>query len=216
MNNLFNCLENWPRTPSGLPNTSGTTASIAFIMRGKIYTGHVGDSCIVLGYQDEGIYFLNNCLSKLLTFIPFPILENGEWKAKPLTRDHKPESFEEKIRIEECGGKVINKSGVPRVVWNRPRIGHKGPVRRSTTIDEIPFLAVARALGDFWSFNSEHNKFVVSPEPDVDVFDVDPSKHRCLIFGTDGLWNVLSADVAISNVYGTEKHNIEMKSLEVR
>ncbi|XP_025204625.1 protein phosphatase 1D [Melanaphis sacchari] len=190
---MWKNLENWPRTPSGLPNTSGTTASIAFIMRGKIYTGHVGDSCIVLGYQDE---------------------ENGEWKAKPLTRDHKPESFEEKLRIEECGGKVINKSGVPRVVWNRPRIGHKGPVRRSTTIDEIPFLAVARALGDFWSFNSEHNKFVVSPEPDVEVFNVDPSKHRCLIFGTDGLWNVLSADVAISNVYATEKHNIEMKSLE--
>lgn len=160
------------------------------------------------------IFIFDNCLLKLFT-LSFPILENGEWKAKPLTRDHKPESFEEKIRIEECGGKVINKSGVPRVVWNRPRIGHKGPVRRSTTIDEIPFLAVARALGDFWSFNSEHNKFVVSPEPDVDVFDVDPSKHRCLIFGTDGLWNVLSADVAISNVYGTEKHNIEMKSLEV-
>lgn len=157
------------------------------------------------------------CLSVQIYYKYLHILfsENGEWKAKPLTRDHKPESFEEKIRIEECGGKVINKSGVPRVVWNRPRIGHKGPVRRSTTIDEIPFLAVARALGDFWSYNSEHNKFVVSPEPDVEVFNVDPSKHRCLIFGTDGLWNVLSADIAISNVYTTEKHNIEMKSLEV-
>ena len=41
----------------------------------------------------------------------------------------------------------MSKSGVPRVVWNRPRIGHKGPVRRSTHIDEIPFLAVARSLG---------------------------------------------------------------------
>jgi len=55
---MFCYLENWPRTPSGLPNTSGTTASIAFIMRGKIYTGHVGDSCIVLGYQDEGSLLL--------------------------------------------------------------------------------------------------------------------------------------------------------------
>ena len=50
-------------------------------------------------------------------------------------------------RIHESGGKVVSKSGVPRVVWNRPRIGHKGPVRRSTHIDEIPFLAVARSLG---------------------------------------------------------------------
>lgn len=42
---------------------------------------------------------------------------------------------------------VINKSGVNRVVWKRPRLTHNGPVRRSTVIDQIPFLAVARALG---------------------------------------------------------------------
>ncbi len=27
--------------------------------------------------------------------------------------------------------------------------------RRSTHIDEIPFLAVARSLGDLWSYNTE-------------------------------------------------------------
>lgn len=54
-------------------------------------------------------------------------------------------------RIHESGGKVVSKSGVPRVVWNRPRLGHKGPVRRSTHIDEIPFLAVARSLGTYFS-----------------------------------------------------------------
>lgn len=42
---------------------------------------------------------------------------------------------------------VMNKSGVNRVVWKRPRLTHNGPVRRSTVIDQIPFLAVARALG---------------------------------------------------------------------
>lgn len=119
--------DKWPRTASGLPSTAGTTASIAFIRKGKIYVGHVGDSGIILGYQDE---------------------DDPQWKAKPLTRDHKPESGPEMIRIQESGGKVISKSGVPRVVWNRPRIGHKGPVRRSTHIDEIPFLAVARSLGE--------------------------------------------------------------------
>lgn len=46
--------ESWPKTVSGLPSTSGTTASVAFIRKGKIYIGHVGDSSIVLGYQDEG------------------------------------------------------------------------------------------------------------------------------------------------------------------
>lgn len=70
-----------------------------------------------------------------------------QWRATALTKDHKPESGPEMVRIRESGGKVVSKSGVPRVVWNRPRIGHKGPVRRSTHIDEIPFLAVARSLG---------------------------------------------------------------------
>lgn len=52
------------------------------------------------------------------------------------------------------GGKVVAKSGVPRVVWNRPRLGHKGPIRRSTCIEEIPFLAVARSLGNISSMLS--------------------------------------------------------------
>lgn len=42
-------LEKWPKTASGLPSTAGTTASVAFIRRGKIYIGHVGDSGIILG-----------------------------------------------------------------------------------------------------------------------------------------------------------------------
>lgn len=116
----------------------------------------------------------------------------NNWVSQPLTRDHKPESDEETKRIVRCGGKVISKSGVPRVVWNRPRTGHKGPVRRSTHIDEIPFLAVARSLGDLWSYNSEEDVFVVSPEPDTFVYPIDMEKHRCLILGTDGAWNMLS------------------------
>ena len=73
---------------------------------------------------------------------------------------------------------MINKSGVPRVVWNRPKLGHTGPVRRSTPVDEIPFLAVARALGDLWSYNSKKDIFVVSPDPDLHVYTIGESlKH---------------------------------------
>jgi len=180
-------LEKWPKTASGLPSTAGTTASIAFIRRGKIFIGHVGDSAIILGTQDP---------------------DNPDiWRAEPLTRDHKPESLEENERITQCGGKVICKSGVPRVVWNRPKMGHKGPVRRSTHIDEIPFLAVARSLGDLWSYNSEENVFVVSPEPDIRVYPVDISRHRCLVLGTDGAWNMLTPQNAISTVCLAEKAN---------
>jgi hypothetical protein len=86
-------------------------------------------------------------------------------------------------------------------------MGHKGPVRRSTHIDEIPFLAVARSLGDLWSYNSEENVFVVSPEPDIRVYPVDISKHRCLILGTDGAWNMLTPQNAITTVCQAEKAN---------
>ncbi|KAF5284198.1 hypothetical protein FQR65_LT00198 [Abscondita terminalis] len=183
---MWNAQEKWPKTASGLPSTAGTTASIAFIRKGKIYVGHVGDSAIVLGYQSA---------------------DSPGWMAKPLTKDHKPESPGEIQRIKQCGGKVVLKSGVPRIVWNRPRLGHQGPIRRSTLIDEIPFLAVARSLGDLWSYNSQIDEFVVSPDPDCMVIPIDTSTFRCLIFGTDGLFNMLSPQVAVHIVHKTEKHN---------
>jgi len=184
---MWSDLENWSKTGSGLPSTAGTTASIAFIRRGKIFIGHVGDSGIVMGEQDPDY--------------------SDSWISRPLTQDHKPECEVELARIEAAGGKVVNKAGVPRVVWNRPRIGHSGPVRRSTPIDEVPFLAVARALGDLWSYNSKKDVFVVSPEPDLHVYDIDISKHRCLVLGTDGAWNVLSPEAAVTAVKLAEKNN---------
>ena len=63
----------------------------------------MGDSGIVLGEQDP--------------------VNADLWKPRNLTRDHKPECEIELARIEEAGGKVVSKSGVPRVVWNRPKIG---------------------------------------------------------------------------------------------
>lgn len=86
-------IDKWPRNASGFPSTAGTTASIAFIRKGKIYLGHVGDSGIILGYQVEG---------------------DPQWHAEVLTKDHKPESGPEMTRIREAGGKVI--SLVTRVV----------------------------------------------------------------------------------------------------
>lgn len=180
-------LDNWPRTVSGLPSTSGTTASVAIVKKGKLYIGHVGDSGIVLGC-DEGprnaVYM----------------------KPKCLTKDHKPDNPEERARIEKSGGSVVAKAGVQRVVWSRPKVNHKGPVRRSTQIDKIPFLAVARSLGDLWSYDYYKGQFVVSPEPDVSVMALEPGRHRCLVLASDGLWNMLSASESVSVVTDLEMH----------
>ncbi|CAO1427595.1 unnamed protein product [Diamesa tonsa] len=184
---MWKDLDKWPKTNSGLPSTAGTTASIAFIRRGKIYIGHCGDSGIVLGKENSDG-------------------RNG-WVSQALTVDHKPESEEELSRITSVGGKVINKGGVHRVVWNRAKYGHKGPIRRSTPIDEIPFLAVARSLGDLWSYNPRNDEFVVSPEPDVSVVKIDSDTFKCLIFGTDGLWNMMSSADSVDIVRSAEMLN---------
>ncbi|KAL7400514.1 hypothetical protein ABVT39_013332 [Epinephelus coioides] len=175
---MWKKLPEWPKTLTGLPSTSGTTASIVVIRGNRMYVAHVGDSAVVLGVQDD-------------PSVPFI-------RAVEVTQDHKPELPRERERIEGLGGSVIKKSGVNRVVWKRPRLSHNGPVRRSTVIDQIPFLAVARALGDLWSYDFYSGKFVVSPEPDTSVVTLDPRKHRYIILGSDGLWNMVPPQEAIS------------------
>ncbi|XP_029571860.1 protein phosphatase 1D-like isoform X2 [Salmo trutta] len=143
-----------------------------------MYVAHVGDSAIVLGVQDDP--------------------SDQFIRAVEVTQDHKPELPKERERIEGLGGSVIKKSGVNRVVWKRPRLTHNGPVRRSTVIDQIPFLAVARALGDLWSYDFYSGEFVVSPEPDTCVLTLDPNKHRYIILGSDGLWNMVPPQDVVS------------------
>ena len=69
-------------------------------------------------------------------------------------------------------------------MWYRPSNGakHLGPVRRSTAFDEVPFLAVARALGDLWSYNSKEDVYVVSPDPDLRVIDLNVLKDRFVLY----------------------------------
>jgi protein phosphatase 1D len=38
----------------------------------------------------------------------------------------------------------------------------------------------------------------VSPEPDTCVLTLDPNKHRYIILGSDGLWNMVPPQDAVS------------------
>ncbi|CAK8696684.1 unnamed protein product [Clavelina lepadiformis] len=182
---MWNRLHEWPKTSLGHPSTAGTTASLVIIRGNRMYVANVGDSMIVMGSRDE------NDTSQLFA-------------ATDLTIDHKPELLKERKRIEQCGGCVMNKSGVNRVVWSRPKLNHSGPIRRSTKLDKIPFLAVARSLGDLWSYNSELDKFVVSPVPDVYVYDLHKHKEQFVVLASDGLWNMIRPQEAVSIVAAVE------------
>ena len=148
----------------------------------------MGDSGLLIGYSKDP-------------------KNNVPWQARKLTRDHKPEDPIELKRIESMGGSVAAKSGVNRVVWNRPILNpnklkssqtngnmvnsnsapydldhyKSRPVQIQT--ERIPFLAVARSLGDLWSYDINKDEFIVSPVPDVFHFDLDPTVHKCLILG---------------------------------
>ncbi|XP_039260910.2 uncharacterized protein LOC120337247 isoform X1 [Styela clava] len=171
---MWQHLPTWPKTYNGHPSTAGTTVSLVLIRGNKMYVANVGDSMVVMGTREYR--FKNNARA---------------FQAMELTVDHKPELPEEKKRIEHCGGCVMNKAGVNRVVWNRPKITHSGPIRRSTKLDRIPFLAIARSLGDLWSFNSELNEFIVSPVPDVHCYDLVDGREQFIVLASDGLWNMV-------------------------
>lgn len=185
---MMNELPKWPKTASGQPSTSGSTATIIFIKKHKVYVGHVGDSGLVIGYTKG----------------KQPAQSSQPWLAKKLTKDHKPEDPIELKRIQNAGGAVVAKGGVNRVVWNRP-ILNTSPVRTQP----IPFLAVSRSLGDLWSFNDKSNEYLVSPVPDVFHFELDPSVHKCLILATDGLWNTMRVNECTELVRLTDKEMID-------
>lgn len=90
----------------GIICTAGTTASVAFIRRGRVYVGHVGDSGIALGkmneYQNHIRASNESVFSNRSINLPATKAES-HFEAMMLTKDHKPESAEEKERIEALG-----------------------------------------------------------------------------------------------------------------
>lgn len=106
-----------------------------------------------------------------------PATRNGEATGKCLTFRHKPNSPEERKRIEEAGGHVV----FGRVMGT---------------------LAVSRAFGDF-EFKVPHNKSkadYVSSDPYLSVEELNDGD-VALIVACDGIWDVLKYDDAAQLVY---------------
>ncbi|XP_062085042.1 probable protein phosphatase 2C 24 [Humulus lupulus] len=88
-------------------------------------------------------------------------------KAVPLSSDHKPDRPDELSRIQAAGGRVI--------YWDGPRV--------------LGVLAMSRAIGD------NYLKPYVSSEPEVTITD-RTADDDCLILASDGLWDVVSNEMA--------------------
>jgi serine/threonine protein phosphatase PrpC len=127
-----------------------------------LYVANVGDSRAVMACQDA---------------------ETGEWKAKPLTRDHKPDDPEEQARIESWGGYVCPpyEPGLSARVYLDPHFTMIG-------------LAMSRSLGD----HAVKNVGVI-PEPEVKQFELDKSD-RFMILASDGVWEFITSEEAVEIV----------------
>ncbi|XP_037958791.1 protein phosphatase 1D-like [Teleopsis dalmanni] len=182
----------WP-TQNGFRCRAGTTASVLFVHNKKVYIAHVGDSSLVMGYYDT---------TKL------------RWLSKRLTVDHTPDKPSEKTRIERGGGKVIVYDGVPRILFKRESLISVNNVTRRAIV-ETPLIAVARALGDLWSYSRLSKEYIVSPVPDLTIEEVNKYTDSFIIMGSDGLWNRINSVGAVNVVQNTVKSGHKSLSSKV-
>ena len=117
---------------------------------------HIGDKIICYNIGDSRAAFINN-----------------EFKCIQISKDHKPEIPEEKMRIEECGGIVKKNSfGIYRV-WDKNGI--------------YPGLAMSRSIGDYVA-----KSLGIICEPDFYELNLINNNIRAVILSSDGLWDILN------------------------
>ncbi|XP_010317462.1 probable protein phosphatase 2C 75 isoform X1 [Solanum lycopersicum] len=87
--------------------------------------------------------------------------------AIPLSYDHKPDKREERARIEARGGRVVFTDGA--------------------RVEGV--LSMSRAIGD------NNLKPYITSEPEM-TFTKREAEDECLILASDGLWDVVSSDIA--------------------
>ena len=153
---------------------SGATCTLAFCAHGLLHTANVGDSRMILGTLPA------TSASGASTSTQE---ESGELKAdcRILTRDHKPEDPDERLRIEQLGGIVA---------------------RQRVYLDEWPYvgLNMSRSLGD-----AKLHAVGVSHVPDVATVFLESAgsqqpeiglKQQFLIAASDGVWDFTPCDEA--------------------
>jgi protein phosphatase PTC2/3 len=136
----------------------------------KNFSEHVGSTALVLLHFKKNLYISNlgDCRA---------VLCNKNNTAIALTKDHKPNSYEEKIRIEN----VIKQNN------SNVRLEFDGHDWR------IKDLSVSRAFGDLDA------KPYVTHIPEVFQHKIS-SNDKFVILGCDGLWDVISNQDAVDFV----------------
>ncbi|CAI0434857.1 unnamed protein product [Linum tenue] len=132
---------------SSLDISSGTTALTALMLGRTLIIANAGDCRAVLGRRGRAI---------------------------EMSKDHKPNSTSERLRIEKLGG----------VIYDGYLNGQ---------------LSVSRALGDWHMKGPKGSACPLSPEPELQETNLS-EEDEFLIMGCDGLWDVMSSQCAVTIV----------------
>jgi len=159
-------------TPCSLPlidsRTSGTTATVALLFPDqRLLVAHVGDSRAILGTRRRG----------------------GEspahWQIMELTRDHKPDLPDERLRIEEAGAQVVTVGCPPNTT------------QRVFTPHQVwPSINMSRSLGDLHAHSQG-----LSAAAEVNLIEKlwhPGAEDAVIILASDGVWDVIDPTTAVN------------------
>lgn len=86
----------------------------------------------------------------------------------------------------------------------------------SSQSNPTALLSLPVPTGDLWSYDFYSGEFVVSPEPDTSVVTLDPRKHRYIVLGSDGLWNMVPPQEAISMCQSNDETKVSEANRPVK
>ncbi|MCB9493211.1 MAG: protein serine/threonine phosphatase 2C family protein [Epsilonproteobacteria bacterium] len=130
--------------------SSGSTAAVAWINGHNLHVAHVGDARVLL-FDKEG-------------------------RVLHVTKDHKPNSDDEKKRIQEAGLRIEFYDGCWRVDG----------------------LAVSRSFGDFGIFGKNPREKLILSEPIVTSLQLTGDE-AYMVIACDGLWDVMDEHLGQDN-----------------
>ena len=148
---------------------SGSTLVLVLIKGTWLYCANVGDSRAVLARE-----------------IPSALSAGQYWQAIALSRDHKPDDPEECKRIHHANGRVasfVDEYG-----------DALGPARVWLQEEDVPGLAMSRALGD-----SVAGTVGVVPTPELLCLQLT-SADKFLVLGSDGVFEFLENEAVLGLV----------------
>jgi serine/threonine protein phosphatase PrpC len=145
-------------------NLSGSTCVSVIYTPEKLIIANLGDSRCVLGKK----------------------INDKEWKAENLTRDHKPSIPEEADRILSHGGRI------------RPMKDEDGnfvgPLRVYMKEKDLPGLAMTRSFGDYYASIAG-----TIPIPEISEYIFVP-EDKFIILASDGLFEFIESDEVVNIV----------------